>query len=220
LPADAYVELRGVTREFERGGTTLQALADVSCSVSAGDRIAIVGPSGSGKSTLLQLMAGLDDPTRGTLSWPALGAREALRPKNVALVTQAPSLLPTLSIEENVALPLLLASVPRTDAMVAARAILHWFELDDLAGKLPEEVSGGQAQRVGFARALATRPRLVLADEPTGYLDHATADRFLQRVMRALVSDAALVIATHDPMVAERMATRWPMDHGSLHAQR
>jgi putative ABC transport system ATP-binding protein len=213
---DSYVRLRGVTRDFEQGGTTLHALADVSADVAAGDRIAVIGPSGSGKSTLLHLMAGLDAPTGGALSWPALGPRQTLRPKNVAHVSQTPTLLPTLSVIENVALPLLLASVPVAEAVAEARVMLERFELVDLADKLPEELSGGQAQRIGFARALATRPRLVLADEPTGYLDRATAIHFLECVLGMLDQTSALVVATHDPMVAERMRSSWPMDHGTL----
>jgi ABC-type lipoprotein export system ATPase subunit len=218
---ETLVEFHAVGREFHRGDGVVRALEGVSCEVLSGDRIAVVGPSGSGKSTLLHLMGGIDEPTAGSVSWPALGPRDSLRPKSIAFVFQTPSLLPTLSVAENVALPLLLSSMAVPDAVVAVREALERLELAELAEKLPEELSGGQAQRVAFARALAVRPRLILADEPTGQLDRATAGRFLDRILEDVAQrSAALVLATHDPAVAGRMSVRWPMDHGSLSATR
>jgi ABC-type lipoprotein export system ATPase subunit len=219
--AEMLIELHAVSRAFRRGAETVKALDSVSCSVVAGDRIAVVGRSGSGKSTLLHLMGGLDEPTAGTVSWPALGPRDTLRPKNIALVFQSPSLLPTLSVAENVALPLLIASIPAGEAAASVAEALERLDLFELADKLPEELSGGQAQRVAFARALAVRPRVILADEPTGQLDRATADRFLDHIMESIEgTTAALVLATHDPAVARRMSERWPMEHGLLDAAR
>ena len=192
---------------------------DVCCTISAGDRIAITGPSGSGKTTLLHLFAGLDVPTTGVIEWPALGHRTELRPGPVAVVFQAPSLMPPLDVLENVALPLLLLGASRAEAQRAAAVALERLGLDGLANKLPEELSGGQAQRVAAARVLAGRPRLILADEPTGQLDHANGALVVDALVEAAAhSGAALVVNTHDPAVAERLAMRWAMSAGRLDA--
>ena len=206
-----------VTRVFGTGATAVVAVRDVSCEVLAGQRVAIMGPSGSGKSTLLHLLAGLDAPTSGAVTWPAIGRQEELRPGPVAVVFQGPSLLPPLDVAENVTLPLLLAGATRTAARAAAEAALDRLALSSLASKLPEELSGGQAQRVAVARVLAGRPRLVLADEPTGQLDFATGATVIDALMEAVDHlDAALVVTTHDPRTAARLSTRWTMADGEL----
>jgi putative ABC transport system ATP-binding protein/lipoprotein-releasing system ATP-binding protein len=206
-----------VGRIYHRARAPVVALVSASCKVRAGDRIALVGSSGSGKSTLLHLMAGLDTPTSGTITWPALGNREDLRPTKVAIVFQAPSLLAPLSVVENVELPLLLGKTASDIARAAALDALQRLELSHLAGKVPEELSGGQAQRVAMARALAYRPQLILADEPTGQLDHPTAQREFDVLFEALEgTTTALVVATHDQAVAERLEQRWKMQHGLL----
>ncbi len=213
----ALARAEGAACTYQRGRTPVPALTVATCAIFPGDRVCLMGPSGSGKSTLLHLLGGLDAPTSGAVTWPALGPRETLRPAKVGLVFQAPSLLPSLNVIENVELPLLLTGMPLSKARVAAGAALERLELEDLAGKLPEELSGGQAQRVALARALATRPRLLLADEPTGQLDHATARRLFDVLLEALEgTGTALVVATHDPAVAERLATLWRIDHGVL----
>jgi ABC-type lipoprotein export system ATPase subunit len=195
------------------------ALQPTDLELFAGDTVALVGPSGSGKSTLLHLMAGLDDPTVGSVSWPAIGDRAALRPGPVAVVFQGPSLLPPLTVIENVALPLILDGTAEGPARAAAAAALERLELTELADKLPEEISGGQAQRVAAARALAGRPRLLLADEPTGQLDRASGAQVVTALLTAAHhTGAALVIATHDATVAERLAERWDMHSGRLTA--
>jgi ABC-type lipoprotein export system ATPase subunit len=213
---EILVDVRGAGRSYQTGGVTTAALRLATCTVHAGDRIALVGRSGSGKSTLLHLMAGLDAPTAGTVTWPALGDRQALRPERIGMMFQAQSLVPWLDVAENVALPLQLAG--RTQrASDEAMAALQRFELDHLAGKLPEELSGGQAQRVSLVRALVTAPRLLLADEPTGQLDHKTAAHLLDTMFGwAEETGAALLVATHDPLVVKRFATRWQMQHGVL----
>lgn len=192
------------------------ALRPVSFVISAGDRIALLGRSGSGKSTLLHLVADLDLPTSGQLTWPGLGRHGTLRPKHIGIVFQAPSLIPTLSVVENVELPLRLAGdipSPRSEAMKALGAV----GLASIADKLPDELSGGQAERVALARAIAPRPRLILADEPTGQLDHPTARRAMDALLKSVAgTDAAIVVATHDPSVAERMNSTWLMEHGQL----
>ncbi|HEV7666421.1 MAG TPA: ABC transporter ATP-binding protein [Chloroflexota bacterium] len=213
----AVVDAQHLGRVYRRGNAQVVALASATCAIRAHDRIAVVGPSGSGKSTLLHLLGGLDQPTTGTIAWPALGRREVLRPTHVAYVFQAPSLLPALSVIENVELPLLLGDMDTTAARNAALDTLERLCLSELAERVPEELSGGQAQRVALARALASRPHLLLADEPTGQLDHATARQVLDTLEASLQdTPTALVIATHDPAVFGRMRTTWRMQHGTL----
>ena len=207
----------GAARTFGSGAGAVVALQPTTCEIFPGARIALTGPSGSGKSTLLHLLAGLDEPTLGTVSWPEIGPRDTLRPGRVAVVFQGPSLLPPLTVVENVALPLLLAGRTEAEALTGATAALERLDLLELEAKLPEEISGGQAQRVAVARALAGAPVLLLADEPTGQLDHdnaaAVAD-VLEDAARH--SGAALVLATHDLEVAERLPERWVMRDGRL----
>ena len=214
---EPLVRCVGAARTYGSGHAATVALAPTDCEVAPGARIAIVGPSGSGKSTLVHLMAGLDDPTVGRVEWPAIGARAVLRPGPVAIVFQGPSLLPPLTVEENVALPLVLDGERDGEARKHAREALARLDLGELRDKLPEEISGGQAQRVAVARALAGRPRLVLADEPTGQLDRASADAVVGVLLAAAEhAGAALVVCTHDPAVASRLTERWTMDSGTL----
>jgi ABC-type lipoprotein export system ATPase subunit len=211
------VVLRGAARTYGQGRTAVVALQETDGEVPAGARIALTGPSGSGKSTLLHLMGGLDEPTVGEVSWPALGARDALRPGPVAIVFQGPSLLPPLTVLENVALPVVLGGDTDADARSAAASSLELLGLDDLSEKLPEEISGGQMQRVAIARALAGRSRLILADEPTGQLDRETAAGVVEVLCAAADhAGAALVVATHDPAVAERLEERWQLRDGRV----
>jgi ABC-type lipoprotein export system ATPase subunit len=207
----------GVARTFGKGPRAVVALQATTCEIVAGERIALTGPSGSGKSTLLHLLAGLDDPSLGSISWPAIGPRDTLRPGRVGMVFQGPSLLPPLTVAENVALPLLLAGRTEERAREGARAALERLGLAELSEKLPEEISGGQAQRVAVARALTGAPLLLLADEPTGQLDHENAAEVVHVLEEAARhSGAALVVATHDPEVAERLPERWVMRDGRL----
>jgi ABC-type lipoprotein export system ATPase subunit len=207
----------GAGRTFGSGETATVALQPTSCGVERGARIAIVGPSGSGKSTLLHLLAGLDDPTVGNVSWPGIGGRSDLRPGPVAVVFQGPSLLAPLTVAENVALPLLLAGETEGDATHRALRALGLLGIDSLADKLPEEISGGQSQRAAIARALAGDPVLILADEPTGQLDHVTGAAVVDTLLEAAAhSGAALVVSTHDPAVSQRFDQRWEMHSGLL----
>src|SRR3954470_9213799 len=157
-PAAPLVVCEAAGRTYGHGGAATVALQPTDCQINPGDRVALVGPSGSGKSTLLHLMAGLDDPTVGMVSWPAIGQRSSLRPGPVAVIFQGPSLLPPLTVEENVALPLILGGVADRAAHPASREAFDLLGLMELADKLPEEISGGQAQRVAVARALAGDP--------------------------------------------------------------
>lgn len=217
MTTQSLVRCMGAARTYGAGPAATVALQATDCEVEPGARIALVGPSGSGKSTLLHLMAGLDEPTVGSVEWPAIGVRGALRPGPVAVVFQGPSLLPPLSVVENVALPLVLAGRGDADARREASMALDMLDLLELAEKLPEEISGGQAQRVAVARALAGEPRLILADEPTGQLDRTNGAAVVEVLLAAADhSDAALVVSTHDPTVADRLDERWEMHSGRL----
>jgi len=205
---EILVRANGLTKVY--GAVT--AIGEASFEVAAGDRIALTGPSGSGKSTLLHLIAAIEQPTEGIISWPALGEPQTLRPGKVTIAFQGPSLLSPLTVAENVALPVLLAGGSEGAAEAEAAVLIGRLGLADVAGKLPEEISGGQAQRAGLARALAGRPRLILADEPTGQLDQATAaDLMASLIEHVEYTKAALVVATHDSAVAGRLPLRWQM---------
>jgi putative ABC transport system ATP-binding protein/lipoprotein-releasing system ATP-binding protein len=219
MTAEPVVRCIGVGRTYGRGESATVALQPTDCEVAPGARIAVVGPSGSGKSTLLHLMAGLDQPTVGRVDWPAIGRPEVLRPGPVAVVFQGPSLLPPLTVEENVALPLVLAGETDAEARRHARLALALLDLAELRDKLPEEISGGQAQRVAVARALVGDPVLVLADEPTGQLDHVAGAAVID-VLHAAADETgtAVVVATHDPAVWDRFEERWQISNGRLAA--
>jgi len=218
---EVFVDMKNVGRAYLQGKTTVEVLESVTCEVVPGDRIAVVGPSGSGKSTLLHLMGGLDRPTKGSIIWPALGGKEDLRPGNVGFVFQTMSLISSLTALENVELPLLLSQVKPSEARTVAFTALENIGLGPIADKLPEELSGGQAQRVSVARALASRPKLILADEPTGQLDHPTAQHLFDVLLASLESsDIALVVATHDSAIAGRMNTVWHIEHGILEVRK
>jgi ABC-type lipoprotein export system ATPase subunit len=217
LAATPSVVCEEVARTYGTGATAVVAVHGVSCVVLPGSRIAVTGPSGSGKSTLLHLMAGLDTPTSGTIAWPALDGHPHRHPGRVGIVFQGPSLLSALDIAENVALPLLLADVEEDEAARRASQALHRLGIDDLADKLPEHLSGGQAQRVAVARVLASRPRLILADEPTGQLDHHAAQLVIDVLLQASAElGASLVVSTHDPIIAERLEVHWTMRDGRI----
>jgi ABC-type lipoprotein export system ATPase subunit len=213
----AIVRTRSLARTFGTGRAAVVAVHGVTCEVHAGERIALSGPSGSGKTTLLHLLAGLDTPTAGTVEWPALGGIDDLRPGPVAVVFQGPSLLAPLDVVENVGLPLLLQGVDGRSARSAAMASLRRLGLESVASKLPDELSGGQAQRVAVARVLAGQPRLILADEPTGQLDHLSGALVVDALIdTASQLGAALIVNTHDETVANRLDTCWRMAGGRL----
>jgi putative ABC transport system ATP-binding protein/lipoprotein-releasing system ATP-binding protein len=211
-PAD--VEVHGLARFFGSGAGRVVAIEPTTFAITARERIALLGPSGSGKSTLLNLMAGLDIPSAGVIAWPGIGPREALRPLAVGMIHQFAALIPTLTVAENVSLPLVLAHRPNEDAVREALAAVG---LHDFAERLPDELSGGEAQRVGIARVLAHRPRLVLADEPTGQLDEATGQTLMSVILAHVERNAStLIVATHDAAVARRMEIIWHINHGRL----
>jgi ABC-type lipoprotein export system ATPase subunit len=208
------VEARGVARRYGAGCAAITALHPASFAIRRGDRIALVGSSGSGKSTLLNLIAGLERPTAGVIEWPGLGSRETLRPLRVGVIHQLPALIPTLTVAENVALPLVLGQVLQPEE--ADYDALAAVGLEALAERLPGALSGGEAQRAVITRALAHRPPLLLADEPTGQLDRAGGQAAITAIIQRLPPDGALVVASHDPAVADRLPIRWRMEHGRL----
>lgn len=214
-PGGVLVEAHGASRSFV-ADETVTAVASCDLTLRARQRVALVGRSGSGKSTLLNLIAGLADPdVPGTISWPGFDTAEPLRPKQIAVVFQASSLAPALSVLENVALPAALHGTDGVQFMDPIEA-LERLGIADLADKTPDELSGGQAQRVAIARALAMRPKLLLADEPTGQLDQATGRDVMDTLLSAAGDDTAIIVATHDPRVAARMDETWTMEHGRL----
>lgn len=221
---EPVLECRNVVREFREGASTLQVLRGVNLAVQPAERVAIIGASGSGKTTLLQIMGGLDDPTEGGVlinGAPMHGTTEAkkgeLRNRYVGFVYQFHHLLPEFTAEENVAMPLLIRREPKAAALKAARELLGRVGLGERLTHKPGELSGGERQRAAVARALITRPQLVLADEPTGNLDSGNGEHVLG-LMLELNEElrTSLVIVTHDHAIAARMDRILVLEDGVL----
>ncbi|GAA3634304.1 ABC transporter ATP-binding protein [Microlunatus ginsengisoli] len=201
------------SRVFGAGPAAVVAVHGTTCSITDRARVAVIGDSGSGKSTLLHLLAGLERPTTGTVDWPALDETE--RTFGIGVIFQSPSLVGPLTVAENTALAAQLAGASDPDDR--AGDALDLLGLSDLADRLPEEISGGQAQRVAAARVLAQRPHLILADEPTGQLDHDTGQHLMDVLVQvADRTGAALLVSTHDPAVAQRLVEHWHIRAGRL----
>lgn len=208
------IRVDGVSRDFVTPAETVHALAGVSLAVEAGDLVVVYGASGSGKTTLINVMAGLDVPTSGSVvvdeqPLDGLGerARARRRLETIGVVFQDENLIPELTAGENIMLPLLARGTDRGQALEQARESLTRVGLPELLDRRPAEMSGGQRQRVGIARAIAGGRTILLADEPSGAVDTATAEG-LFTLMRQLADEgAAVVISTHDP-IARAHATR------------
>lgn len=206
---EPVVSLTGVHRIYHLAGEDIHAVNDVTLDVWPGQMTAIVGRSGSGKTTLLNLIAGLDEPTRGTvrilgrdLGQMSEGERLALRLNHLGFIFQSFGLMPLLSARENVGVPLRMRKLDPREREQRVTEALAWVGLSDRAHHRPYELSGGEQQRVAIARALAQDPQLVLADEPTGQLDTRTGRRILD-LLRRMVEErgVTLLIVTHDPQV-------------------
>ncbi|WP_406016574.1 ABC transporter ATP-binding protein [Streptomyces sp. NBC_00984] len=211
-PSDLAVELRGVRRQYGRGGSAVHALRGIDLALPRSSFTAVMGPSGSGKSTFLQCAAGLDRPTEGSVR---LGGTEItgmsenrlteLRRTRLGFVFQAFNLLPSLTVEQNVVLPMRLAGQRTGSARSRREAteMLTRVGLGDKGDRRPGQLSGGQQQRVAVARALVTRPDVIFADEPTGALDTTTAAEILALLRNAVDNlGATVVMVTHDPAAA------------------
>jgi ABC-type lipoprotein export system ATPase subunit len=195
----------------------LAVLRGVRLSVRPGAHLAVTGRSGSGKSTLLLALAGLLAPTAGTVSWPALPVEPSARRAQIGVVFQAPSLMPELTALQNVTLPLRFRGRSQQAAREASLVALDQVDATDFADALPTQLSGGQQQRVAIARVLAGRHRLVLADEPTGALDHAHAARVALALRDGVAeSGGGLILATHDLDLASMLDERIVIEDGEL----
>src|SRR3954468_2813913 len=205
------MDLVDVTKTYQQGSRTVNAVRGVSLTVTAGEFVSIMGPSGSGKSTLLHLLGALDTPTSGEVFFQGASVqrmsdrqRSLLRRNRIGFVFQFFNLIPTLKAEENVALPLLLGGARRSAALAQGRAALERVGLSHRAGHFPEEMSGGEMQRVAIARALVTEPEAIMCDEPTGNLDSKTSGEILD-LLRGLPEPGkrAVVMVTHDRRAAD-----------------
>ena len=218
------IRLHHVSRIHAAEGRPVRALDDLSLELSEGSFTAVTGPSGCGKSTLLHLLAALDTPSSGEIEVAGIrldlaGERERTRYRRetAGIVFQFFHLLPGMTLEENVSLPLLLAGGPSREATARARELLSLAGLEGKESRLPHEVSGGEMQRAAVARALVHRPRLLLADEPTGNLDSASAGLVMELLHR--IHDegrATIVMVTHSEAIADSLPARLAMRDGRL----
>ena len=210
--SEPLVMIRDLTKYYVRGDQVIPVLVGINLDIFAGDYVALMGPSGSGKSTLLNLLAGIDKPTSGEIHVAGVDIAQlserdlaAWRSANVGFIFQFYNLMPVLSAFDNVELPLLLTPLSRKDRRERVETALALVGLTDRKEHYPNELSGGQQQRVAIARALIGDPTLIVADEPTGDLDRATAEEILallERLNREV--GKTIVMVTHDPKAAEK----------------
>jgi lipoprotein-releasing system ATP-binding protein len=218
------LQCRGVVRRFREGDSTLEVLSGVDLEVQPAERVAIIGSSGSGKTTLLQIMGGLDDPDDGEVfvdGQAMHGSSELskgeLRNRYIGFVYQFHHLLPEFTAAENVAMPLLIRRESKTAALEKAAALLGRVGLGERLTHKPGELSGGERQRAAVARALITRPQLVLADEPTGNLDAGNGEHVLNLMLELNQElQTSLIIVTHDHSIANRMDRVLVLENGRL----
>ncbi len=218
------IRIRGLAKSYQRGEQSIAVLLGIDLDVQAGDFVALMGPSGSGKSTLLNLIAGIDQPSGGTIEIGGVdiatlgdGALADWRAQHVGFIFQFYNLMPVLSAFENIELPLLLTSLTPRQRRERVAQVLQMVGLSDRADHHPNELSGGQQQRVAIARAIVTDPTLIVADEPTGDLDRATGEEVLSLLGR-LVSELGktIVMVTHDPKAAARARRAVHLEKGVL----
>ena len=218
------MELRGVTRFFNQGGRRLEVLRDASVVVTNGEALGLTGPSGSGKSTLLHVAGLLERPSGGEVLIAGQessnlddNARTSLRRHHLGFVYQFHHLFPEFSALENVMLPQIVARSERNAALIRASELLDRVGLSARLAHRPGQLSGGEQQRVAIARALANKPKILLADEPTGNLDPETASQIIDLLLRFVVEDGlAAIIATHNPKIADRLSRNLILRDGHL----
>jgi putative ABC transport system ATP-binding protein len=222
--SSALVRIRGVHKHFTRGSERIEVLVGVDLEIRSGEFVALMGPSGSGKTTLLNLLGGLDTPTSGAIEVGGTtttdlraGALSKWRARHIGFVFQLYNLLPVLTAEKNVELPLLLTKLSGAERRTRVAVALKAVGLADRARHYPRQLSGGQEQRVGIARAIVTDPTLLLCDEPTGDLDRKAGDEILD-LLQSLHRDfgKTIVMVTHDPHAAERAGRTVHLDKGVL----
>jgi len=222
--SDSLVQVQNVHKYFTRGSERIDVLQGVNLEIPAGDFLALMGPSGSGKTTLLNLMGGLDSPSSGAITVGSeritdLGGSRLSRwrSNNIGFVFQLYNLLPVLTAERNVELPLLLSKLSKSERKKRVAIALKVVGLTERARHYPRQLSGGQEQRVGIARAIVTDPTLLLCDEPTGDLDRKSGDEILD-LLTTLNRDhgKTIIMVTHDPHAAERARRTLHLEKGVL----
>jgi putative ABC transport system ATP-binding protein len=224
----SLVQLRNVTKRYRQGEETITPLSDVSLDILAGQFVSLMGASGTGKSTLLNLIAGIDRPDSGHITIDGaditrLSRRRlaAWRAVNIGYIFQTHNLIPVLTAYENIELPLLLLPMPRADRHRRVEVALNAVGLSDRAAHYPRQLSGGQEQRVGIARAIVTHPKVVVADEPTGDLDPDTSEQILNLLVQLNRQlDVTLLMVTHDPGAAAIAERQLHLDRGKLREDR
>lgn len=222
--SSTVLECRSVVRRFREGDSTLEVLSGVDLVVRPAERLAIIGASGSGKTTLLQIMGGLDEPSDGdvlvngqTMANIDEAARGALRNRFIGFVYQFHHLLPEFTAVENVAMPLMIRRVTKAEALSQAAELLARVGLGERLDHKPGELSGGERQRAAVARALITRPKIVLADEPTGNLDAGNSEHVLGLMLELNEElKTSLIVVTHDHSIARRMDRVVVLENGKL----
>jgi putative ABC transport system ATP-binding protein len=217
------IELTAVQRDFRVGEETVHALQDVHLSINQGDYVAIMGPSGSGKSTLLNIIGLLDRPSSGAYRLENVDTTDltdtqqaGLRRHKIGFVFQFFHLVPRLTAFENIELPMMLAGVETSTRKEKVQAALSAFRLEDRARHRPDQLSGGQRQRVAIARATIMQPRIILADEPTGNLDHASGREVIDILEQLNREDITLIMVTHDLQLGKRAKYRISMSDGAI----
>jgi putative ABC transport system ATP-binding protein len=220
----ALVELRGVSKSFHKGDETITPLDNIDLKIEAGDFVSLMGPSGTGKSTLLNLVSGIDRPDSGTITVAGTEVTGLSRSKladwraaNLGYIFQTHNLIPVLTAYENVELPTLLLKLTSSQRRQRVELALEAVGLNDRADHYPRQLSGGQEQRVGIARAIVAHPKVVVADEPTGSLDTETSEQvqdLLQRLNREL--DITMLMVTHDGDVAGIASRQLILDRGKF----
>jgi lipoprotein-releasing system ATP-binding protein len=220
------LELKHVARHYPQPGGVIEVLKDVNLALQAGEMVALLGSSGSGKTSLLQVAGLLASPTSGevwlqgnNVSGASDAARTVLRRDTIGFVYQFHHLLPEFTAQENIAMPQMVAGKAEKEAALRAYDLLTSLGVQHRATHMPSELSGGEQQRVAIARALANSPALLLADEPTGNLDEATADAVFDALMNAVrTRNMAALVVTHNTDLAARMHRVLKLEHGTLHS--